>query len=824
MPEKPSHQQTETLSVNLPTTVHQQSVTRTVTSVQARRTAKLGHWLMGLWALAGAMLAGSQSNLSQMLERQAQIWFFELRGPVAAPPEIVILGLDEDSTMQGTQIYPTDPQKFADLEPLQNAPPKRSAYAIAIDRLMQAGAKAIAVDVVMDAVGSDPKADQHLSQVLAKYPNRVTLAAQFDTVLTDSGQRTQVITPNPIFESASLSIGHINFSPAANGKIHSLGNQYPKLVAQTYPPEIAADFLENSGQLPSFAEAVLKAANLPFDPNHGTDIFYYGPKDTFRHIPIWHVLDRENWQKYLKEGAFKDKIVLIGPTAANYRDFHSAPFSGTFRYPNQMTGIEINANAIATLLYNRAISTAIPHPWGQAAYVLVLVLGAGWLQSRAQRSPVQLALSSAMVLGVALVSYGVFTYGYRILPAAVPMGAIAASGVTYFLTQTVSDYLRRLQLRQTLAQYANSPIVQEIISQQEDLQDILSQREKAVFGKLLANRYRIVKVLGSGGFSETYISEDIHRPGNPICVVKHLRLISDNPKLLKLARLLFQREANTLERLGKHDRIPQLLAYFEEAGEFYLVQEFIAGHPLSTELRIGIPLPEVRVVAIMKELLEILEFVHGQNVIHRDIKPSNVIRRKSDHKLVLIDFGAVKEISALVDEPEQSSVTVGIGTKGFMPNEQYAGNPRFNSDIYAIGMTGIQALTGLPPSNLKTDPQTGEVLWRDRTQVSRVLADVISKMVLYDFTKRYQSVQEVLQDLEKVESASVATNWAFEAIPAGERPAPANEPVTLSEEDPFFYAPTRQWLSTSPTSDVVEAMQEVDEYQAEREINEEKEK
>ncbi len=227
--------------------------------------------------------------------------------------------------------------------------------------------------------------------------------------------------------------------------------------------------------------------------------------------------------------------------------------------------------------------------------------------------------------------------------------------------------------------------------------------------------------------------------------------------------------------MGKHDQIPQLLAYFEEDQEFYLVQEFVPGYPLSRELTLGKQMPEAQVVAMLRDLLHTLEFVHGQGVIHRDIKPSNIIRRQSDAKLVLIDFGAVKEIPQLAEDGSraelQTAATIGIGTQGYMPNEQYAGNPRLSSDIYALGMTAIQALTGLPPSQLQKDPETEDVLWKHRTEVSHELALVISKMVRYHFSQRYQSAHEVLEALQQMQ---------------GDRSALLLSDLDLSQVEPDF--------------------------------------
>ncbi|NJL20737.1 MAG: serine/threonine protein kinase [Leptolyngbyaceae cyanobacterium SM1_3_5] len=260
----------------------------------------------------------------------------------------------------------------------------------------------------------------------------------------------------------------------------------------------------------------------------------------------------------------------------------------------------------------------------------------------------------------------------------------------------------------------------------------------------MSGRYRIAKVLGSGGFSETYVAEDIQRPGNPYCVVKQLRVISDDPNTLKLARRLFATEAETLERLGQHDQIPQLLASFEENNEFYLVQEFIQGHPLNHEILPKRSLPEAKIIQILTDLLEVLAFVHEQGVIHRDLKPANIMRRSRDSRLVLIDFGIARKITTqLAESGTETKYTVSVGTPGYMPSEQSSGRPQFNSDIYAIGMTAIYALTGKSPHTLIHDAETGAVRWRSQAVVSDEFAAILDRMVHHDFTQRYRSVHEV---------------------------------------------------------------------------------
>ncbi|MHC5597190.1 MAG: protein kinase domain-containing protein [Nostoc sp.] len=274
-----------------------------------------------------------------------------------------------------------------------------------------------------------------------------------------------------------------------------------------------------------------------------------------------------------------------------------------------------------------------------------------------------------------------------------------------------------------------------------------------MLGQLLDGRYQVLQVLGGGGFGQTYVAQDTHRPGFPKCVVKHLKPVTRSPEFLETARRLFTSEAETLEQLGNHDQIPRLLAYFEDNQEFFLVQEFIEGHTLKAELFPNQRWTEDQVLQLLQQVLGILQFIHSHNVIHRDIKPDNIIRRQQDGKLVLIDFGAVKQVQTqLLTVPGHTGATIIIGTPGYMSTEQGQGKPRPNSDIYSLGIIGIQSLTGLHPINFEEDPDTGEIYWQHQANVSSGLASVLSKMVLHHFKQRYQSAAEVLQVLKHLDT------------------------------------------------------------------------
>lgn len=275
----------------------------------------------------------------------------------------------------------------------------------------------------------------------------------------------------------------------------------------------------------------------------------------------------------------------------------------------------------------------------------------------------------------------------------------------------------------------------------------------------LGGRYQLLSHLGGGGFGQTYLAEDLHLPGNPRCVVKQLKLRRVDGISLDAARRLFDAEAAALYQLGNHDQIPRLMAHFEEDEQFYLVQELVVGTVLSNLLKPEQRWEEDQTLDLLTDLLSTLSFVHQHQVIHRDLKPSNLIWRHRDQRLVLIDFGSVKQVSTQPIEVDgQMSITIAIGSMGYMPNEQLAGQPCLSSDIYAVGMLAIQALTGIEPKRLRKDTKTSEILWRTFANVSDAFADIIDTMVRYDFRQRYPSATEAYAALSSLASPAKETS------------------------------------------------------------------
>ena len=268
---------------------------------------------------------------------------------------------------------------------------------------------------------------------------------------------------------------------------------------------------------------------------------------------------------------------------------------------------------------------------------------------------------------------------------------------------------------------------------------------------VLRDRYRVVKPLGKGGFGATFLAKDQTLPGEPSCVIKQLRPSTTTPDVLKMARELFAREAKTLGKIGNHPQIPRLLDYFEEEEQFFLIQEYISGWTLEHEVKVNGVFSEAGVKQFLSELLPLLQYIHKQKVIHRDIKPANLIRRSLDGRMVLIDFGAVKDQvrQPTISQTGQTALTAySIGTPGFAPPEQMAMRPVYSSDIYALGVTCIYLLSGKTPKDLGYNPKTGEVVWEPLVQVSDNLINVLRKMLDVSVRSRYQSAQEVLKALD----------------------------------------------------------------------------
>jgi acyl carrier protein len=263
----------------------------------------------------------------------------------------------------------------------------------------------------------------------------------------------------------------------------------------------------------------------------------------------------------------------------------------------------------------------------------------------------------------------------------------------------------------------------------------------------------VIQLLGEGGFGRTYEAIDTDRIDDP-CVIKQFFPQVQGMAALEKATELFKQEAKRLYELGEHPQIPRLIAYFEQDKRLYLVQELIEGQTLLAELQQQGAFSEEKIRQLLADLLPVLKIVHERGVIHRDIKPENIMRRCKDGKLLLIDFGVSKQVTATI--LGQAGTTV--GTPGYAPMEQMRGQVYPASDLYSLGVTCIRLLTGCLPKEDGSD-QLYDALkgcWilqkhlPQGTTISTQFKQVLNKL-LQDYVKdRYQSADEVLQALDCV--------------------------------------------------------------------------
>ncbi|WP_372478177.1 protein kinase domain-containing protein [Nostoc mirabile] len=266
---------------------------------------------------------------------------------------------------------------------------------------------------------------------------------------------------------------------------------------------------------------------------------------------------------------------------------------------------------------------------------------------------------------------------------------------------------------------------------------------------LFRNRFRVIRLLGEGGFSRTYEARDADKIDEP-CVIKQFVPQFEGTAALEKATELFKQEAKRLYDLGEHPQIPRLIAYFEQDKRLYLVQELIPGQNLLQELQQQGAFSEEKIKQLLTDLLSILKFIHERGVIHRDIKPENIMRRL-DGKLILIDFGVSKQIT-------KTFVGVGttVGTPGYTPLEQMHGQVFPASDLYSLGVTCIRLLTECLPNadgyDELYDAVNGKWKWINyllkETNITPSLIKVLDKLIEDYAKERYQSVDEVFLDLD----------------------------------------------------------------------------
>ncbi len=719
--------------------------------------------------LASAGVTGILLGLRQMAVLQPmELWAYDNllrnRPPEAPDPRILVVEVTE-----------TDIQRVGRF-PLPDA-----VLATLLQKLEQYQPRVIGLDIYRD-LPMEP-GHQRLNQVFANSDRLIAICKLSDA--NDPG-----VAPPATVKPEQISFSDLVLDPDGLVRRALLFAQPGEGKCPTpfsFSFQLVRKYLEKEGIQPTNQKPgeYLKLGNQVFRPIHANSGSYQGidargyqillnyrsTPSLARKVTLSQILDNQ-----LKPEWVRDRIVLIGTTAPSVRDTFNTPYNALRQGQRKMPGVVVHAQIVSQII--GAVLDKRPllqywDGWGEALWVWGWSL-VGGLVAWKLRHPLRLGLALVVTLGsLTLVCYGMLIGGVWIPLVPPALAAIATAGAAIvtiaYQMQQQQEQVAKLaeQQEQTIEQLTtllkegtktfttqnwSEEKTRTMTSSEDGTASWVSPPPMPIATNSLDGRYKINRVLGQGGFGQTFLAEDTKRPGHPTCVVKYLMPARQDAKFLTVARRLFETEAKILEALGQHSQIPQLLAYFEENQQFYLVEQYIEGEPLSEELRADTRMSEVQVVEMLKDVLQALAFIHKHHVIHRDIKPSNIIRSKQDGLLVLIDFGAVKQMQETEDQ------TIAIGTRGYAPPEQFHGRPRPNSDIYALGMIGIQALTGISPQQLieERNSATENVAWRHLANVGDELANILDKMVKFDFVERYQSANEALQDIEHLDPTKLS--------------------------------------------------------------------
>lgn len=258
-------------------------------------------------------------------------------------------------------------------------------------------------------------------------------------------------------------------------------------------------------------------------------------------------------------------------------------------------------------------------------------------------------------------------------------------------------------------------------------------------GTVLDGRFEVLKLIKAGGMGAVYEAAD-KMVNRRICALKQMLDQSALPSERQTAIDRFLSEIQVMQTLN-HPSIPHVYSSFVYESSFFFAMEFIEGHDLAHVLRHqGTPgLPAESVVSWALQTLDALNYIHNLTpaITHRDLKPSNLILRERDNRLMLIDFGIAR-----VTNPSEG---FWIGTPGYAPAEQQQGNPEPRSDIYALGATMHELLSGRKPKDW--DFPVFEDLG---VEVDRNLAAVVFKALGTWPDERFSSAEEMSNALKNL--------------------------------------------------------------------------
>ena len=384
---------------------------------------------------------------------------FRLRGVQPASPEVLILTIDQHSLATDT-FSPAELTANPQLAALTSFPFPRHVYAEAIERLIQAGAKVIGIDLLFLVPKDD---DEQLQAVLAKYRDRVVIGSNF----SDDGK--QLMAPTPVVPAeipVEKLAGYVNYWPDVDdcvrrcrfqttaAEMAGLEPQTDEPVLHSFDWQIAQRF---QSQLPAAAESFIN---------------YSGPAGSFARHPFYELFYNKALEHNLQNGEiFRNKIVLIGPGGNFQHDQHPTPWG-------VMDGVEIHAAGVATLIHRSAPHTA--PAWLGLLTIGALALLTARLLNTAAHPLTKVVLLVAACAGYFTVAGVVFAHGGLILLVAAPIWTVAGSGGLGITLQLALERMEKMRVRRTLEKYVSGPVAAEILKHSDEYENSLGGTRKPV--------------------------------------------------------------------------------------------------------------------------------------------------------------------------------------------------------------------------------------------------------------------------------------------------------------------------------------------------------
>lgn len=406
-------------------------------------------------------------------------WRFSIRGAAGAPPEVIVIAID-DASLQVAGLF--DESVFGKnrgLDLMRTPYPwPRETHGILIDRLLRGGARAVALDLLFVNESAHGDADDAaFASILSRYTGRVVIGANLANNIAQggAGSSTQVIFPIEPFARKTL-YGLVNYFPDPDGVIRRVGYQIsPEAIENPSIHEVQKTYL------PGFPLQILRAAiGADRADAHATGwplIPYLGPGQgaDVGAVPVhpYHaVIDDESWEGTFQGGKLvRDKIVLLGPTAPHFQDKHLTPFG-------EMKGVEIHAQVVAAALQGMRL-TEMP-AWSWLPLLLVCSIVAYTVPRMPHNALLRLATLVVVIAAYAALAQWLFTAHSLVVLLAMPLGAMALVGVGSQAQDFWLEQRERARLRRTFETHVSKNIADALLSDRDRLQSMLGGVRKPV--------------------------------------------------------------------------------------------------------------------------------------------------------------------------------------------------------------------------------------------------------------------------------------------------------------------------------------------------------